>query len=380
MIKVIADNITSPLGMTSSENYQKVKDGESCLHRYEGVMDIPTPFTASLFTEEQWDTLMQYGDYTRFESSLIHSIREALNGSDVDATSPRVIFIISTTKGNVELLDHRSHRLKNRITDEAVRLGNAALMIARYFGNPNTPVTVSNACISGLAAQLTAKRMLESGRYDYAIVAGADIQSRFIISGFQSFKALSPKVCRPFDIDRCGLNLGEAAACMIFGRMTAQDTDGWVAVRGAVRNDAHHISSPSRTAEGAYRAIAYAMADADTDQLAVVNAHGTSTLYNDEMESVAIARSGLEHTPVNSLKGYYGHTMGAAGLLETILTMKAIDDHIILGTRGFQELGVSRHIRVIGEHIPTDKRSFLKLLSGFGGSNAAMLYQKGGRR
>ena len=101
MIKVIADNITSPLGMTSSENYQKVKDGESCLHRYEGVMDIPTPFTASLFTEEQWDTLMQYGDYTRFESSLIHSIREALNGSDVDATSPRVIFIISTTKGTL---------------------------------------------------------------------------------------------------------------------------------------------------------------------------------------------------------------------------------------------------------------------------------------
>ena len=109
------------------------------------------------------------------------------------------------------------------------------------------------------------------------------------------------------------------------------------------------------------------------DELALVNAHGTATMFMDQMEAVALDRAGLSDIPVNSYKGYFGHTLGAAGVLETILTMHALDDHTILGTRGFQELGVSVPIQVSAEAKPTDKRTFLKLISGFGGSNAALL-------
>ena len=98
------------------------------------------------------------------------------------------------------------------------------------------------------------------------------------------------------------------------------------------------------------------------------------------MESIAIDRAGLSNVPVNSLKGYYGHTMGAAGVLETIMSMQAIDDNNILASRGFETLGVSRNINVTNQNQPTEKKAFIKLLSGFGGCNAALLMTKGGLR
>jgi 3-oxoacyl-[acyl-carrier-protein] synthase-1 len=96
------------------------------------------------------------------------------------------------------------------------------------------------------------------------------------------------------------------------------------------------------------------------------------------MESVAIERAGLLQVPVNGLKGYYGHTMGAAGILETILSMQAIDDNNILATRGFETIGVTHPLILSNQNQPTDKQAFIKLLSGFGGCNAALLMTKGG--
>lgn len=113
-----------------------------------------------------------------------------------------------------------------------------------------------------------------------------------------------------------------------------------------------------------------------TLKIGLVNAHGTATLFNDQMESLAIERVGLGDVPVNALKGYFGHTMGAAGLLETILTMHALERHIIIGTRGYEERGVSGKIHVAAETEATDKTSFIKTISGFGGCNAAVLMEK----
>ena len=109
-----------------------------------------------------------------------------------------------------------------------------------------------------------------------------------------------------------------------------------------------------------------------------MNVHGTSTLYNDEMEAIAIDRAGLLNVPVNALKGTFGHTMGAAGILESILSMHAVDAGLVLPTRGFSERGVSRPVRVSAAAGQTDKRAFVKLLSGFGGVNGALLFRKGG--
>ena len=138
-------------------------------------------------------------------------------------------------------------------------------------------------------------------------------------------------------------------------------------------NDANHISGPSRTGEGSYRCLQ--ALDIDKVELAFVSVHGTSTLYNDEMESIALDRAGLSEVPMFSLKGIYGHTMGAAGVLETILSMQAVEHGVVYGTRGFDTLGVSRQVSVSAEMRTTDKQSFVKLLSGFGGCNAAMKFR-----
>ena len=378
MIVSVANNIISPLGMSSAENYAAVKAGQSVLTRYEGKWGLPEPFVASLVdrdkVEQAFAALADNGKYTFFEKMIILSASRAIQEASINTSSERVLFILSTTKGNVFLLDKR----EKGFPEDRVLLGAAARQMTDFFNNPNPPMVVSNACISGVCAQIEAMRNLESGCFDYVVVVGCDVQSAFIVSGFQSFKALSPEPCKPFDANRCGLNLGDATATIIYTRKDTVGPDEWVACRGAIRNDANHISGPSRTGEGSYRALKVALGDVDPDQIAFINTHGTATVYNDEMESVAIERAGLSQVPVNGLKGYYGHTMGAAGILETILSMYAIDDHNILATRGYDTLGVTHPLVVTNQNLPTDKRMFIKLLSGFGGCNAALLFAKGG--
>lgn len=378
MIVCMANSIISPLGMTTAENYVAVKAGQSALKLYEGLWGLPEPFVASLMdrekVEDAFAALAEEGKYTFFEKMIILSAKKALEQTNIDPTSDKVLFILSTTKGNVFLLDKREIGFPK----DRVLLGAAARQMTEFFHNPNMPIVVSNACISGVCAQIEAMRNLENGCFDYVVVVGCDVQSAFIVSGFQSFKALSTEPCKPFDAKRTGLNLGDAAATIIYTKKDQVSENDWVACRGAIRNDANHISGPSRTGEGSYRALKVALGEVKPEQIAFINTHGTATLYNDEMESVAIERAGLSQVPVNGLKGYYGHTMGAAGILETILSMLAIDDHNILATRGYETMGVTHPLVLSNQNQPTDKRAFIKLLSGFGGCNAALLMAKGG--
>ena len=362
MISVLSTNITSPLGFTTEQNYQAVLSGNSALKRYEGLWGLPEPFAASLFSEEQKRELALDG-HTFFEALAIHSAREALTHIQLDVASPRVVLILSTTKGNIESLGN-----KHYFPSEA------AQTIAKALGVSTTPIVVCNACVSGLSAQLLANNLLSAGLYDYAIVVGAEVQSKFIVSGFQSLKAVSDEPCRPFDIERNGLNPGEAAATIIFARTTNEES--WHLLDGAVRNDAYHNVSPSPQGDGLTSAIEAVMNGRDKSQLATVCAHGTATLYNDQMESIAIWRTELSDIPLSALKGYYGHTMGAAGVLETILTMRATDDGIVLPSKGFSELGVSKKVCICSEPQKTDKTAFLKIMSGFGGSNVATVFSK----
>jgi 3-oxoacyl-[acyl-carrier-protein] synthase-1 len=361
MRKVVCmgESILSPLGATPAENFAAVCRGESALQRYEGMFGVQEPFVASLMDRNRWTVPGR----TFFDSIVVEAARRAVEAAGIDPASPRTAFILSTIKGNIEFIDTQD-----------VTLAASARRLADAFGNPNPAVVVSNACISGLAALLQGRRMLLSGSYDHVVVVGAEVQSRFIVTGFQSLKALSEAPCKPFDAARDGLNLGEAAAAVVLGF----GEEGWELVDGAVRNDANHISGPSRTGEGSFKALRYVLKQTRPEELAFVNVHGTSTLYNDEMEAIAIDRAGLLDVPVNALKGTFGHTMGAAGILESILSMHAVEAGLVLPTRGFSELGVSRPVRVSAEACQTDKRAFVKLLSGFGGVNGALLFRKGG--
>ncbi len=342
MAYVLADNIISPLGDTSEENYLSVKAGKSGIRTYTpGTLGVPEGFTASLL-------------FADFEELAYESARKALASTLTDIAPDKTVFILSSTKGSIE-----SH----------VALSESATQIATRLGIKTQPIVVCNACISGLSALILASRLIEHGKYDHAIVCGCDTPSKFIISGFQSLKALSTTPCRPFDMERFGLNLGEAASTIVLGR----EKNTWQIGNGFVKNDAFHISTPSKTAEGLYSTLTSTLASHDKEDLAFINAHGTATLFNDQMESVAIKRAELSDIPTNALKGYFGHTLGAAGILETIISMKALDDHTILGTKGFEELGVSGKVNISAENQPTNKLSFIKMLSGFGGCNATLL-------
>ena len=375
LIRCIADNVVSPLGVTSQANYEAVKAGRSGLARYEGMGNITTPFVLSRIDRGVVDGLcsnlgIDTKAYTFYEKMVLASAVQAVRDAGIDAHSERVLFIFSTTKGNVSLLGDAQGFPSDRVL-----LGVAARQVTAWMGNPNPPIVICNACISGVVAQIEAMRGLLSGQYDYAVVTGADEQSPHIISGFLSFKAMSDAPCRPFDKDRKGLNLGECAATVV---LEATDTvsEGWELKTGAIRNDANHISGPSRTGEGSYLALREVLKKCSSDDLAFVNVHGTATAYNDEMESIAIYRAGLIDVPVTGLKGCYGHTMGAAGVVESILSMYAVQDETVLATRGYSECGVSYPVNVSAECRKTSGNSFIKLLSGFGGCNAALLYEK----
>lgn len=364
MAYIIADNIISPLGETSEENYLSVKAGRSGIRAYEpGTCNIPEGFYASLLFED-------------FETLALKSAQKAIGNAQLELKGKRTAFILSSTKGNIE---------------ENISLADSAQRIASQLGIDSKPIVVCNACISGLSALILGNRLIDSGLYDAAIVCGCDTPRQFILSGFQSLKALSPEPCRPFDMERMGLNLGEAAATLILSKNPIQG-NSWRMGDGFIRNDAFHISTPSKTADGLYlslqrtlesfkKEVSSACEQIDLKaHLAFINAHGTATLFNDQMESVAIGRAGLSDLPANAYKSFWGHTMGAAGILETIISMKAIDDNTILGTRGFSELGISGKMNICAENRPTDKKGFIKMLSGFGGCNATIWAAKSPER
>ena len=378
MAYIIADNIISPLGETSEENYLSVKAGRSGIRAYEpGTCNIPEGFYASLLFED-FETLALRSAQKAIANAqkTIGNAQKTMGNAQLELKGKHTAFILSSTKGNIE---------------ENISLADSAQRIATQLGIDAKPIVVCNACISGLSALILGNRLIDSGLYDAAIVCGCDTPRQFILSGFQSLKALSPEPCRPFDMERMGLNLGEAAATLILSKNPIQG-NSWRMGDGFIRNDAFHISTPSKTADGLYLSLQRTLESFTKEisstckqidmkeHLAFINAHGTATLFNDQMESVAIGRAGLSDLPANAYKSFWGHTMGAAGILETIISMKAIDDDTILGTRGFSELGVSGKMNICAENRPTDKKGFIKMLSGFGGCNATIWAAKNPER
>jgi len=364
---VVADNIYSPLGATTAENFAQLREGVLGVQRHVDERLSPTPVFASLFSSPHGDDR-----YTKFESLLIASISDALQQSGIDASNYKTLLIISTTKGNISLLETEDNTPE---LHQRVALSTSARMVAEHFKFTHTPLVVSNACISGVMAVTTAMRLLRAGKYENVVVSGADVISKFIVSGFQSFQALSNGVCKPFDESRSGLNLGEGAATIILS--TKKKHSGNIRVKGgAVSNDANHISGPSRTGEELGFAITQSLNDArlSAGDIDFISAHGTATPYNDEMEANAIRVAGLIEVPLNSLKGYYGHTLGAAGLIESVVSLQSLREGLIIGTPGFEQLGVSSAVNVCASPTQVNGRNFVKTASGFGGCNAAVVF------
>jgi 3-oxoacyl-[acyl-carrier-protein] synthase-1 len=381
-IFIVADNIVSPLGGTTAENFSRLVAGITGVRRQERREMADQPFYAALFDglpgEDRLSLNPAAGQaaglaFTTFEQLLVSSIADALRQAPgIRPVDDRTILIVCSTKGNTHLLDVDDH-----MSPERISLPGSAAVIARHFGFAQTPIVVSNACISGLLGMITGMRLLRCGLFDNAVVTGADVITKFILSGFGSFQALSPGHCRPFDRDRDGINLGEGAGTMILS--TRPEYRHSLRLRGgAVSNDANHISGPSRTGQELGDAIGLALRDAGCGAAGIgfISAHGTATPYNDEMEAKAITLAGLDAVPVNSLKGYYGHTLGAAGLIESIVTLASMREGVVIPSMGFENNGVSTPLNICRSLLRTSLDTCLKTASGFGGCNAAVVLSK----
>ena len=374
-VYVVADNIVGPLGGTTRENFDQVLSGNSGIAQHNNAAYAAAPFYGAITTAAQLDAFTANANvkgYTRFEQLLVASIQSALQQTAVTLADTRTGFIISTTKGNIELLEQQPEGAVPPLAN--MQLYTTAKKVAAHFNAANEPLVISSACISGLVAILTGKRLIQSGRYDHVVVTGADVLTRFVLSGFQSFQAVSAVPCKPFDANRTGVTLGEGAATVILSREKGDALFSLGA--GAISNDANHISGPSRTGEelAAVMQLAVNGSGLTAADIGFVSAHGTATLYNDEMEAKALHHAGLAALPVNSLKGYYGHTLGAAGLIEAIISMQAMKAGVVLPTKGFEIPGVSMPVNVHNTLLQKTSRHFLKTVSGFGGCNAAMVF------
>jgi 3-oxoacyl-[acyl-carrier-protein] synthase I len=365
---VAGDNIVSPLGADTAENFSGLKLGLTGVDRHERPAMSNSPFYASLFAPAEFNSSI----YTKFEQLLLTSIEDALRISGIRPAGTKTVLIVCSTKGNAHLLDEDANT-----PPENVSLPASAARLARAFRFDAAPIVVSNACISGLLGMITGMRLIRAGLFENAVVTGADVISRFILSGFGSFQALSPGHCKPFDKDRDGINLGEGAATVVLSSRTEYN-NGLRLRGGSVSNDANHISGPSRTGMELCQTIERSLLDAGAAKgdIGFISTHGTATAYNDEMEAKAITLAALNHAPVNSLKGYYGHTLGAAGLIESIVTLQSIREGLILPSRGFEENGVTTPLNVATGLLATPLTTCLKTASGFGGCNAAVVLGK----
>jgi 3-oxoacyl-[acyl-carrier-protein] synthase-1 len=368
-VYVVADNIFSPLGKNTFNNMDALKKFRSGIQLHKSNIS-PEPFYASLFSpEEKRDD----ESITAFEKIVIHSALDAMQHIAFDPVDKKNGFILSSTKGNISLIENLPDET---IPEHRVSLHTSAGIIANILGFRSEPLVVSHACISGLLAIITGMRLIQSGMYENIVISGADLISSFIFSGFRSFQAISPGPCKPFDADRDGINLGEAAATIILS--SNKTKDAVLLGGGSVSNDANHISGPSRTGEELFLAIGSALKQAGVgaDEIDFISAHGTATRFNDEMEAKAFHLASLSGVPVNSLKGYYGHTLGAAGILESIVTIHSMKEDLILPSFGFKTPGTEMSVNIVRELKSAKLNTCLKTASGFGGCNAALIFMR----
>jgi 3-oxoacyl-(acyl-carrier-protein) synthase len=294
----------------------------------------------------------------------------------------RLGLVLSTTKANIEALERLAD---NRPCSEAARRHLQAHFLATDLAaahGAHGPVQcVSVACISGLVAINQGVKLIQRNAADALLVAGVDHLSAFVVAGFSALKAIDPVGCRPFDRDRCGLTPGEAGAAIVLVRADLAPQSP-ISIRGwGSSNDANHLTGPSRDGSGLAQAIRSALDSAGLrpDQIDYVNAHGTGTPYNDAMESLALRTVFADQCPpISCSKGMLGHTLGAAGVVETIVCVLAMQEGLLPGTPRLSVAAENAPASLVHQPRSVPRLDHvLKLNSGFGGVNSALLLSHG---
>ncbi|MGB3223349.1 MAG: beta-ketoacyl synthase N-terminal-like domain-containing protein [Desulforhopalus sp.] len=244
--------------------------------------------------------------------------------------------------------------------------------------------TVSGACASGTLAVIQGAMAISAGRCESALVIGVDMVADFILAGFDSLKALSPSIGRPFDRNRDGLSLGDGGGWLLMSSAKVAERAALPVLAGlegwGITCDATHITAPCRSAGGLKLVLDQVFgsiglpnsSDISNSKLGGINAHGTGTVYNDAMELLAFKEKCGCQIPICSVKGAIGHTLGAAGVIETLLSIKSLHEMVLPPTVGLEEPADGTNNLSGYNALPLLTPSILSCNSGFGGINAAV--------
>ena len=342
-------------------------------YRSDMAAEIPGPLLAQLRDEAgEGHFSLTYSIARR----AAHGALKSAFGEQRSTTPRRVGLVLATTKGD---LPEFERQVQNR-EGPAKGLYNPyllALELARDLKLEGPVLAVSGACATGLLAMIHAVRLVQRGGAEAVVAVGVDVLSDFVLSGFSSVGAMAPEPCRPYDEKRKGLSLGEGAGAVVLVPRGTYPQKELALVSGwGVANDARHITAPSPTANGLIQALRQTMAMAclEVDEVHYLNAHGTGTIYNDAMEARAIHQVfGESPPPVSSMKGYFGHTLGAAGIIEAALTVVALRRKTVPASLGLEHPGADIPIQPVATHLHRPPLTHaLTIKSGFGGINVAL--------
>ena len=331
--------------------------------------------------------------WSRTDVMAVLAAREAFSQSGLPAGARLSVAVGGTTGGMFEAEEilasvggqARASPSTRRLL--AYPLSTAAARVAGDHERVDDLVTICSACSSGALAVVQGAAWIRQGRADCVLVGGTDGLCRLTFTGFNALMALDPEPCRPFDVHRAGLTLGEGAGFLVLEREGAArergaDVLGWLS-GWAVAAEAHHITHPQPSGETPARLIGAALSRAglEPDDVGYVNAHGTATVLNDAMEVSAI-RKALGPEPraaISSSKAQVGHTLGAAGAIEAAVTVASIRAGLIPPTAGLQSPEVDLDF-VAGQARPADVQTALSSSFGFGGTGCVLAFERASAR
>jgi 3-oxoacyl-[acyl-carrier-protein] synthase II len=294
---------------------------------------------------------------------------------------PDAALITATTKGCIDTMELLRKGEQGNPRDLPVE--SLLYWLARKYALA-PGININAACASSTVAVARAAALIDAGRCEAVLVVCMDLVSEFVFSGFSALQALAGSTCRPFDLNRTGLSLGEGGAALLLmsgerARREKRPLLGTIAGWGAA-NDATHITAPARDGCGLIQATSQAVAKAGIglEDIAAISAHGTGTVYNDQMELTAFhTLFGERLLPMHSVKGAIGHTLGAAGGIEVAVGLKSLQSGIIPPTVGLLDPTPGAEGQLSNSAQQFNGSYLLTTNSGFGGVNAALILHRG---
>lgn len=397
-IAVTGIGIVCSVGANASEVWESISEGRDGiveLSKFPGE-EFPTSIAAEVGDVPLDPSVCTSRDLRRFSRTDRMAVAAALQAlaqaDDADHPLSRERLVVSTGTSTGGLLEGEDWYFKRRKSPTGAASVREVLQqptsgpsdaVATVLDAGGGVVSNATACASGGAAIGFAADFLRSGRADAAVAGGSDALCRLTYSGFNVLQAVDENKCRPFDEARGGISLGEGAGYVVLERWVDAEKRGAVILAEflgyGASCDAHHPTAPIEDGRGAASAMSEALRTGGCNpaQVSYVNAHGTGTPLNDPAESAAIRTVVGVDTPVSSPKSFFGHTLGAAGGLEAVVSVLALLNQEIPPTLRLEEVDPDcelRHVR--GSNLATDVDMILSNTFGFGGSNVSLLFRR----